>query len=124
MRGILEYQNGILVYIDRYRSYMIHEYENLYNEIILKRKRIDKEEAEKIKLKIEKDYREILDRYGSIFIEIKEKMIELYQIWYKIEKKDKEIQSMVKKMINQGIHEYERKHTKPTKKVRFENERK
>ncbi len=40
--GRLEYHNGKLVYIDRYRSNIIKEYEYLYNEYIIENKEIKK----------------------------------------------------------------------------------
>ncbi len=125
--GRLEYHNGKLVYIDRYRSNIIKEYEYLYDVYIIKNKEIHKDEVKRLKIKIEKDYQNIQREYGSIFFEIDCKMTQIYKICYYMEKKEADIKKVVKDIINQGIYEYQRKkevlNTK-IKRVRFDIERK
>ncbi len=126
--GRLEYHNGKLVYIDRYRSNIIKEYEYLYDEYIIKNKEINKDEVKRLKIKIEKDYQNIQREYGSIFIEIDYKMTKIYKICYFMEKREDDIKKVVKDIINQGIYEYERKKKEVSKtkikRVRFDIERK
>ncbi len=126
--GRLEYHNGKLIYIDRYRSNIIKEYEYLYDEYIIKNKEIKKDEGKRLKIKIEKDYQNIQSEYGSVFIEIDYKMKKIYKICYYMEKREDDIKKMVKNIINQGIYEYERKKKEVSKtkikRVRFDIERK
>lgn len=109
----------MLVYRDLYRSNKIYEYEKLYLDFFIRK--YSKEEMKELKIRIERDYHEIQRKYGYIFEEIQEKMLEVYRVCFQEDKREKEIERCVKGMIDEGVKIYERRYIKPiVKKVRFE----
>ena len=131
MKNKLEYIQGKLVYIDRYRTNIINEYNKMFEDIIIKKRGLEKEEMRRIKKKIENDYEYIKNEYGYIFKEIENKILQIYKICYQNEKREKEIEKMVKEMIHQVVLQHVKTHNVKEdsvkcikKKVRFNIERK